>query len=384
MPSRFSVLVAGAKAIAAVLLMLSLIGVVVSVDAHPAAAQSTGAAIVSAAASQTGVPYCDGGGGINGPSLPTNGETCPAPGYSCMSLAQYAVYQVTGITVPSNGELLPGGQQWDGQGTGLGKDQGQLQPGDVVFFGGSDLWHYAHSGIYAGGGEVWDALQTGVPVGEHTMADLTSIYTNYQGGVRYSSTSPVTTSVALPSAGAALRGGTWLDANATSTSSISTVQFVLTGGTFNESVIGTGTSTIYGYLFGWNTASVPDGSYTLQSLATDAASNTAYSAGISVIVDNTPPTTSVLVPSTGATVKGGTWLDAGAADNISVKSVQFVLTGGAFNKSVIGTATATIYGYLFGWTTTSVPDASYTLQSLATDEAGNTTYGKGITVKVKN
>ena len=178
--------------IAVVLLLVSLTALGVSVDVQPAAADATGNAIVSAAASQgaypghPAVPYCDGGGGINGPTLSTNGSSCAAPGYSCMSLAQYAVYQVTGITVPSNGELLPGGAMWDGQGTPLGKDQGQLQPGDVVFFGGSDLWHYAHSGIYAGGGEVWDALQTGTPVGEHTMTDLTGIYTNYQGGVRYS------------------------------------------------------------------------------------------------------------------------------------------------------------------------------------------------------
>jgi cell wall-associated NlpC family hydrolase len=171
---------------AALLLLVSLVAVAVSVDVHPAGAD-TGDAIVAAAASQSGIPYCDGGGGINGPSQPTDGEpTCPAPGYDCMSLAQYAVYQVTGITVPTNGELLPGGTDWDGQGTGVGKDQSALEPGDVVFFGGSDLWHYAHSGIYAGDGEVWDALQTGIPVGEHTMADLTGIYTNYQGGVSYS------------------------------------------------------------------------------------------------------------------------------------------------------------------------------------------------------
>ena len=31
-----------------------------------------------------------------------------------------------------------------------------------------------------------------------------------------------------------------------------------------------------------------------------------------------------------------------------------------------------------------MPNGTYTLQSLATDEAGNTTYSAGITVKVSN
>jgi len=150
------------------------------------------ATVVSAAASQVGVAYCNGGGGINGPSQPTDGEqACPAPGFDCMSLSQYAVYQVMRITVPANGEMLPGGTNSDGQGTlirsqtTIAADETDLQPGDVVFFGGSDLWHYAHSGIYAGGGQVWDALQTGTPVMEHPMTDLYGIYHNYDGAVRY-------------------------------------------------------------------------------------------------------------------------------------------------------------------------------------------------------
>ena len=42
------------------------------------------------------------------------------------------------------------------------------------------------------------------------------------------------------------------------------------------------------------------------------------------------------------------------------------------------------YGYYYPWNTTTVPDGTYTLQSLATDEAGNTTYSAAITVKVSN
>jgi len=163
-----------------------------SIDIHPAGAD-TGSAIVAAAASQDTYYYCNGGGGINGPTLSTDGSDCSTPGYDCMSLAQYAVYQVTGVTVPLNGEELPGpnSTDWDGQGTyipsasTIAGDDALLSPGDVVFFGGSDMWHYAHSGIYAGNGEVWDALQTGDLVGQHSMQDLTSLYGDYDGGVLY-------------------------------------------------------------------------------------------------------------------------------------------------------------------------------------------------------
>ena len=101
--------------------------------------------------------------------------------------------------------------------------------------------------------------------------------------------------------------------------------------------------TIYGYLAVWNTTSVPSGSYTLQSLVTDNAGHTAYSAGITVTVDNTPPTTAVIIPSNGATVSGtAATLDATASASygVGITKVQFVLTGGAYNKTVIGTAGA--------------------------------------------
>jgi Bacterial Ig domain len=392
MPSRFSALVTAAKAGAAMLLMLSLVGVVVSVDVHPATAQTTGAAIANYAASQAGVAYCEGGGGINGPSSGT-GCTAPTVGYDCMSLAQYAVYQATGITVPIDGEMLPGpnSTDWDGQGTYIPSSGGEaaLEPGDVVFFGGSDLWHYAHSGIYTGdsSGDIWDALQTGTPVEEHTLANLTSLYGDYDGGVRYSGSPPLTTSVLAPATGTARKGtGAVLDASASEAGgSISAVQFVITGGSYNKTAIGTATLTGYGYVLVWNTTGVPNGSYTLQSLATDGSGNTAYSPGITVIVDNTPPTTTVLVPATGTALKGtAAVLDASAADNVSVSTTQFVITGGSYNKTAIGTATLTAYGYVLLWNTTGVPNGSYTLQSLATDEAGNSTYSTGKTITVDN
>ncbi len=250
------------------------------------------------------------------------------------------------------------------------------------------------TGTYSAYGYYMYWNTTTVPGGTYT---LQSLATDGAGNTTYSApisvtvdNTPPTTSVLVPSTGAVLHGtSATLDASAGASYGvgISSVQFVITGGSYNKSVIGSGTLTSYGYLDAWNTTTVPGGTYTLQSLATDGAGNTTYSAPISVTVDNTPPTTSVLVPSTGAVLHGtSATLDAsaGASYGVGISSVQFVITGGSYNKSVIGSGTLTYYGYLDAWNTTTVPGGTYTLQSLATDGAGNTTYSAPISVTVDN
>ena len=197
-----------------------------------------------------------------------------------------------------------------------------------------------------------------------------------------------TTAVTVPSTGTVLSGtGAVLDASASAGAGVSSVQFVLSGGAYNKTVIGTATVTVYGYLLQWNSTSVPGGTYTLQSLVTDNFGNTAYSTGITVTVDNTPPTTAVIIPATGATLSGtSATLDATASASygVGITKVQFALTGGSYNKTVLGTASLTLSGAILAWNTTTVVNGTYTLQSLATDGAGNTAYSPGITVTVSN
>ena len=192
------------------------------------------------------------------------------------------------------------------------------------------------------------------------------------------------------STGAVLHGtASTLDASASASYGvgISSVQFVITGGSYNKSVIGTGTDSAYGYYLLWNTTTVPGGTYTLQSLATDGAGNTTYSSPISITVDNTPPTTAVTVPANGATVteSSSTTLQATAsgAYGVGISSVQFVLTGGTYNQTVIGTATLSGSNWVYQWNSTGIPKGTYTLQSLATDAAGNTAYSPSISIKLK-
>ncbi len=123
---------------------------------------------------------------------------------------------------------------------------------------------------------------------------------------------------------------------------------------------------------------MPNGSYTLVSLATNSTGTGA--AGVSIAVAN--PTTSVLIPSNGATLSGSTYLDASASN---ATSVEFLLFGGTYgyNAPVLCTATSTIYGWLCGWNTTTVPNGSYTLVSLATNSTGGAG-AAGISVTVNN
>ena len=58
------------------------------------------------------------------------------------------------------------------------------------------------------------------------------------------------------------------------------------GGPISDKTVASTFSTIYGWLGGWDTTDVPNGTYTLQSVVTDDAGNSETSPGVSVTVDN--------------------------------------------------------------------------------------------------
>jgi hypothetical protein len=75
-----------------------------------------------------------------------------------------------------------------------------------------------------------------------------------------------------------------LDASASHATS---VEFWLLGGSygFTGHLIGTATSTVYGWFDSWNTTTVPNGSYVLLSEAFGSGGST-FSSGVSIIVKN--------------------------------------------------------------------------------------------------
>lgn len=212
--------------------------------------------------------------------------------------------------------------------------------------------------------------------------EVRAVFTNPIGSA---TTNPATltvasTAVGLPTNGATLSGTTLLDASATP--GATQVQFELTGGSLNQAVIGTATPTLFGWLVKWDSTSVPNGTYTLQSVASYAGGVSATSTGVSVTVGNPSPATAVGLPAGGATVTGHQLLGAFASPGVT--QVVFELTGGTLNGSVVATAVPTIFGWLVSWDSTTVPNGTYTLQSVASYAGGVSGTSPGVTITVSN
>ncbi len=229
--------------------------------------------------------------------------------------------------------------------------------------------------------------ETNVPYSQNGW-QLRAIFTNTNGSATTNAATltvlalPPTTSVLIPSNGATLSGSLFLDAAASDNVPITQVNYVLSGGTYNDTVISGSFPTYFGWIGGWNTTTVPNGTYTLQSVATNAADQSTPSASISVTVNNPPPTTTVALPADGATVTGSQWLDASASPGVT--KVQYELTGGSYSDTVISGSTPTYYGWIGAWNTTTVPNGTYTLQSVASYAGGVAGTSAPITITVNN
>ena len=93
------------------------------------------------------------------------------------------------------------------------------------------------------------------------------------------------TSVIIPSAGGNVSGTSSL-LDATASSKVTSVTYELSGGKLSDQVIASGTLTEYGWLAEWNTTDVPDGNYTLQSVAGYAGGVTGTSSPVTITVNN--------------------------------------------------------------------------------------------------
>jgi hypothetical protein len=67
-----------------------------------------------------------------------------------------------------------------------------------------------------------------------------------------------------------------------------------------------------------------------------------------------------------------------------VTMVKYEVSGGSLVDTVIATATPTIYGWLAAWNTTTVPNGTYALQSVASYAVGVSGSSAPITVSVTN
>jgi hypothetical protein len=192
----------------------------------------------------------------------------------------------------------------------------------------------------------------------------------------------------IPSSGATLTGRATLDGSSgiIPPSDVTTFQFELTGGSYTNHVVATAKHTVFGWLaqepngtWGWDSTSVPNGTYTLTPFVTFTNGSVA-GAGVTVTVSNPQPTAQVVSPSSGATLTGTATLDATASYPQNVTQFTYDLDG-----APIGTATLTNFGWLLlNWDTTTVANGSHTLTAVVTYSDGATATSPGITVTVLN
>jgi hypothetical protein len=93
--------------------------------------------------------------------------------------------------------------------------------------------------------------------------------------------------------------------------------------------------------------------------------------------DTTPPTVSITSPANGATVSGNVSVTVSASDNVGVVAADLYIDG---SKALEDTTAP----FGFTWNSTSVSNASHTLEVRARDAAGNVGSSGAIVVQVNN
>ena len=213
---------------------------------------------------------------------------------------------------------------------------------------------------------------------------------------------PPTTAVVVPFINTVILGklpvaavsGNQVVLDATASQGVTSVSFEMTETTpvsGPTQVIATAVPTLYGWIALWNSTSVTNGFYNLQSVASYAGGVSNTSPAIDTLVSNAGPTTAVVVPFLNlfegpgippVALVGGLQVVLDATASPGVSSVTFELTSGS--TQVIATATPTYYGWIALWNSLTVPDGSYTLQSVASYPNGVSNTSPGLATYVFN
>lgn len=121
-------------------------------------------------------------------------------------------------------------------------------------------------------------------------------------------------------------------------------------------------------------------SYTVASYDTagnKSAQSGSVSATTQAAVDITPPTISITAPSANSSVNGVITVNANAADNVAVASVQFLVDGSV-------AATVINPPYTFSLNTNTLSNGTHILSAIAKDTSNNQATAQNITITVAN
>jgi hypothetical protein len=199
-----------------------------------------------------------------------------------------------------------------------------------------------------------------------------------------------TCSVVLPTA-SSVSGAFLLDAGAANANH---VEYYLNGAD-----LGPGVPTLYGWLYspnhgltyGWDSASVDNGSYAITCVATTSDGQQVTSSPVDVNVSNRVGC-QVLLPSGGQSLSGIATLAAAAPSGTT--GVNFYLHSSLEADALPGSgaAVATIYGWLYspdggrtyGWDSTPFPDGAYTITCEALESNGTTLASSPVALTLSN
>ena len=195
---------------------------------------------------------------------------------------------------------------------------------------------------------------------------------------------PPSVAVLLPAGGATVSSGVWLDAGASSPIGVTSVRFEVSGGSIVDQTVGMGAPTIDGWIGGMDSTLVPNGTYVLQAVATDAAGTQAVSAGVLITVDNHPLASQVLLPTGGSVLHGSVVLAASSTGMHDDVGSVFVLESASGGPTLIADGVLTPYGWLARWDSTSIPNGTYQLFSVAIDVTGAGAVSAPVSVTVAN
>jgi hypothetical protein len=232
----------------------------------------------------------------------------------------------------------------------------------------------------------WDS--TKVPNGTYILeaVDVPPDEIGHPGAISITVDNPdPTVSIVVPSNGATVSGSQVLDAVASR--GVTSVSFSYTGALCASGcTIGTATPTLYGWLYEWNTESIftndvlqAADQYTL-SVTACYANEECGSNQITITVDDTP---TMVLPANNHTVSGAVLLDCASPPGTNV--VHFFIGGGTLSQQqLLGTATPTIYGYLYDWNTANWGDGIYWLGCNSLFTIGTSTPSAVIYVTLNN
>ena len=99
----------------------------------------------------------------------------------------------------------------------------------------------------------------------------------------------------------------------------------------------------------------------LQAVFTNSGGSATADPVTITIQPASPPNTSVLLPSNGATIISGTWLDASAwsPSGIGIARVVFEVSANGLHNLVVSGSGATSYGYIGAWDSSDGANGTY-------------------------